>query len=301
MEMDVRMLNYQSELNWKIRYEKIDTLKGTPFAYLCLSKFSPIQEHVKAKPKDKRGVIEQTFVDHGLSIVDVVGPYVDAETPVFCVNLIGRVLWMNSSFQHMYNRSDKDLLEIFSPLYGFDRFEKGAEYVLQVFPKIYEFSGVEYKRIDGTNGKPMGYVVIFNTTELWHPEKSKKEVSEEILWRVGLSTLALDEQCKWVNMGCLILGLGGCILYMNDVFRKIAERNDSHLMSHWTWEVKQINSQVGETLDTIFVELPEKYIFLAEIYFSTINKPQRKTKLEFIRIDKDGVPYAYQCWMDFII
>jgi hypothetical protein len=300
MEFSMRLLNYNTEWNWRMRYERIDTLKGTPFAYRCHAKNSSVQEHVKAKPRTKHEVIEQTFADHGLILSDCVSKYVDVKEPVFCVNLIERVLWMNFSFQDVFNKSEKDLLEVFSPPYGFERFEKAGEFVLSKLPTHHEFRNIEFERIEGVNGRPMAYMVLFHTLDLGL-EKSKQEQSEEILRKVGLSTHDLNEQCKLSGRGCILIGLGGCLLYMNDVFRKISEKDDSHLMSHWTHEVKEANPQIREILDTIFkVDLPAKYIFSVELKLGSVDARARRAKFEFIRIDNHDMPYAYYMWMDFV-
>jgi hypothetical protein len=301
MDFQAPLVSGEHEWNWRVHYEKLDTLKGTPFAYTCYARNSQINEHVK-QPKTKLEVIEQSFVDSGLDFAEVISKYVEIKSPVFCLNLIERVLWMNFTFQDVFNRSEKDLLDIFSPPYGFESFERGWENVLVTIPQNYEFQNLEFQRIDGSNGKPMAYMVIFHTLKLTMPEKSNKVECEEILLRVKLSRTVLDEQCKWSDRGCIVLGRAGCLLYMNDVFRKLTKLDDNRLMTHWTHEAKELNPHLRDILDTVFIgDLPEKLVFLTDFTYTPTSLTQRKTRFEFQRIDKDGFPYAYYAWLDLIV
>jgi hypothetical protein len=287
---------------FKCRYERVDTLKGTPFAYMVFIRYYPQKEVEQMKKRHtKAEIVEQKFLDFGLEMEKVIEPYKKLSIPVLCLNLIGRLLWMNKSFENHFQKGEKDLLEIFAPQYGFEAYEKGVEAVLRTFPRHYEIKALTFDRIDGANTKSVGYFVTFHDVDMNLTDKSKVERCDDILRKVGLSKSILDTKWDEVNREVLVIGIDGRLLYQN-VFHKQSHKSSDEVLDMLVIKmVREMNPHTTDVFDTLLKNnLPTEYICVTEIKFEN---PTRylTVKLSYERIDtEDGSPFAYYSFIDFL-
>jgi hypothetical protein len=224
---------------------------------------------IHRKMKTKSEVVRQTFLDHGVTIEDMTRDYDNLVIPVICVNLIGRVLWMNNVFQDSFQKGENDLLEIFVPLYGFDAYDKGLEIVLKECPKQHRVKDLIFERFDGVNGHPMAYVVTFYSLDMDLSNRSKRQQADVVLSRIGHSTESLDRIYGTNQSMIAIMGLDGTLLYMNEYFRVHGIKTDEHLMTSFLKYIKDWNQHLVDIFDIVFrKERPKEYIYVTEVFMA---------------------------------
>jgi hypothetical protein len=287
-------LTEKQDVLWKAHWERYDTIKGIPLAYMCIAKCIYVGREEERRPRRSRtSEVDNFFRENGYVMGEVIKDLQDSETPTIITGLIGKLVWMNNKIQNMFPLGENDLWETFIPRRGLEAYDKCCDHVFKTQPAKYEGDGISFQRMDDLNHRPCAYIVKFLDLDLKENTKSTVEQCDELLAQIGMSTTTLDEKYDKHNQIVGILDMEGNLLYRNSYFKTLLPRDESCSISRFV-SFREYFDDLPNVLGDLFSIIhPEKYSYESKFYLKTVN---RKVTCyhEYIRLNiHDDVAFGY--------
>lgn len=271
--------------------------KGKAWGYFITGKSSTTPQKVESdlkKPKFQKEKVEEKLAE-ALIEKELLDEYKSDPKQIILVDLLGRLVWMNSEFRTYTFKNENDLMERICD-YGYEVYSDCLDQVLEKLPENHSFPDFDFQRVESKGDKPFGYFVTFKTLVQVPENKTRLEMADEILKRAGLTVELLQERYNHYNSCIVVISMTGRFIWFNKFHSVLTKRDfEKDFMVNGVNDLITSNQHNIFLVDNVraFMEIKEEsFQFSSEVVIK--NGGKGVGKYNFKRVDsEEGIPLFY--------
>lgn len=235
-------------------------LNGKHFGFMTISTVQRASSKVVIVSKTSGEIVLDLFEKAGMRIERVTHPYVNLTDPIIMIDMQGRLLWFNPVFRETYQMKESEILENFLPYYGMEDFNDRRDDCYLNLPRYSDSKGIQFIRVDGTNGFVLGFIVLFKSLNICF--KTTREQASDLLRTIGYDAVGhLEEDQR----SAMVVHITGKLIYMNPSFKRTTLREDSDLMMDYLPHIFKSNEHIRIPMENVFYhDRPDVYSLVTE-------------------------------------